>query len=150
MAKLNKATAGKVKKATGGDFEPLPEAAYHVRLKDVDADREGPKGPYWSWEFDVVEPGDYTNRKLWHNTSLSDEALFSFNNTFEAFGVEPDTDTDELCGQVVKAVVSIRTIEKGPRKGELANSVDRLQPKDEDFEAPEVPEGSPDPDDIFT
>lgn len=49
MAKLNEETAKEVEETEGGDFEPLPEGAYHVRLRDVDATREGPAGPYWSW-----------------------------------------------------------------------------------------------------
>lgn len=134
MAKLSKENAEKVGNATGGDFEPLEPGAYHVKLVDVDSDRQGAKGPYWSWEFDVVEPGDYQNRKLWNNTSLADNAAWKLKETFDAFGVEPDTDTDDLCGQVVKAVVSIRTIQEGARKGELANQIDKLVPKDPEFE----------------
>jgi hypothetical protein len=154
MAKLNKTTAKKVDDAQAG-FEPLPAAAYHLRLRDVDADRSGDKGPYWSWEFDVVEPGDYVNRRLWNNTSLSEESLGFFKQTFEAFGVPTDTDTDELLGEVIKGIVSIRTIERGPRKGELANQIDRLVPKDEDFEVPEEANSSeaseqPEAEDIFT
>jgi len=148
MAKLNQTQQKKVDSASDS-FEPLPADAYHVRLVDVDATREGPKGPYWSWEFEVVEPGDYENRKLWNNTSLSKEAAFSFKQTFAAFGVESDTDTDDLCGQVVKAVVSIRTIQEGARKGDQANQIDRLVPADPDFEAPEA-EKQPDAEDIFS
>lgn len=137
MPQLNKTTAKKVADSSSS-FEPIPAGAYHARLVNVDADRKGPAGPYWSWEFDVVEPG-HENRKLWNNTSMSEAALFSLQQTFEAFGVEPDTDTDELIGEVVKLVVSVRTIQDGPRKGELANQINRLMPKDDDFEAPEAP-----------
>jgi hypothetical protein len=134
MAKLNKKTATMVDKAESGSFEPLEAGAYHVRLVDVDADREGPKGPYWSWEFDVVEEGG--RGKLWQNTSLSEAAAFKMKETFDAFGVPADTDTDDLCGKVVKAIVSVRTIQQGARQGELANQIDRLVPADDDFEAP--------------
>lgn len=137
MAKLNKKTAEMVDKAEGGSFEPLEAGAYHVRLVDVDSDREGPKGPYWSWEFDVVEP-DTRKSKLWQNTSLSEAAAFKMKETFDAFGVPTDTDTDDLCGQVCKAIVSVRTIQSGARQGELANQIDRLVPADEDFAAPEA------------
>lgn len=136
MAKLNKGMAKKTAEASS-NFEPLEDGAYHVRLTKVDTDRTGGAGPYWSWEFDVVEPGDYEGRKLWNNTSLSEQALWKLNEAFKAFGVDTDTDTDELLGQVCKAIVSTRTIPSGARKGELGNQVDKLIPKDPDFEAAE-------------
>lgn len=136
MAKLNKQMAKRTAEASSG-FEPIPDGAYHVRLVEVDSSREGNAGPYWSWEFDVVEPGDGLNRKLWNNTSLSEQALWKLQETFKAFGVPEDTDTDEILGRVCKAIVSTRTIQQGQRKGELTNQIDRLVPKDEDFEAPE-------------
>lgn len=151
MPKLNEENAKQAQEASDG-FEPLDPAAYHVRLVDVDADRPpGPKGPYWSWEFNVVEPGEYLNRKLWNNTSLSKDAAFGLKMTFDAFEVPTDTDTDDLLGKVVKAVVSIRTIQEGPRKGQLANQIDRLSPADEGFEAPEVSSAgeSPNPEEVF-
>lgn len=144
MAKLNKETQKQVDEADGGSYEPIPPGAYHVKLVDVDSTREGPKGPYWSWEFDVAE-GDHKGRKLWNNTSLSAAAAFSLKGTFEAFGVGSDTDTDDLIGQHCKAIVSTRTIQAGDRKGELTNQIDRLAPADDGFAA----EGSESDDDIF-
>lgn len=134
MAKLNQKTAKAVDKTDGGGFDPLPEGAYHVRLRDVDPTREGPAGPYWVWEYEVVEPGEYENRRLWTNTSLSEKAMFKLKETFSAYGVPTDTDTDELLGSVVKAMVGQRTIQQGERKGELTNEISKLLPADEDFE----------------
>lgn len=148
MPKLTKTKAKQVEES-GGTFEPLPPGVYHVRLVDVDASREGPSGPYWSWEYDVVEDG-HVGRKLWNNTSLSDAALWKLDETFSAFGMGADTDTDELLGKVVKAVVSIRTIQEGARKGEPANQIDRLTPADSGFEAPTPAAGQPDPEDVFS
>ena len=37
-----------------------------------------------------------------------------------------------MIGQVVKAVVSQRTIQEGTRKGEVANQIDRLKRADDD------------------
>lgn len=153
MAKMDKKHQKQTDEAAGG-FEPLPDGAYHLRLNQVDSEREGPSGPYWSWEFDVVEPGDYTNRKLWNNTSLSEAAAFKMKETYDAFGVPYDTDTDDMCGQVVKAIVSIRTIQSGARKGEPSNQIDKLVPKDPDFEVPEgagavAAGGQPKSDDLF-
>ncbi len=135
MAKLNKEKQ-KQTAASASGFEPIPNGAYHVKLAEVRTDGEGPSGPYWTWEFDIVEEG-HQGRKLWNNTSLSSKAAFKMKETYDAFGVGYDTDTDDLIGQCVKAIVSTRTIEAGARKGELANQIERLTPPDEDFTAPE-------------
>lgn len=135
MAKLDKKTRERVAKAESSGFEPIPDGAYHLRLRDVDTTRSGEKGPYWSWEFEVVysESGEFDNRRLWNNTSLSEKADFKMKETYEAFGVELDTDTDEMIGMVVKGIVSQRTIQQGARKGELSNQIDRLKPADEEI-----------------
>lgn len=132
MAKLNKTQQKQAEEASGGDFDPLPDGIYHGKLVDVDTTREGPKGPYWSWEFDVVQNDQYNNRKLWNNTSLSKAAAFKMDETYKAFGVPLDTDTDDLLGKVVKMQVSQRTIQSGDREGEIGNQIDRLRPADPD------------------
>lgn len=135
MAKLNKELQEQTDKAESSGFEPLPDGVYHLRLMDVDTTREGPKGPYWSWEFDVVENEQFKGRKLWNNTSLSESAAFKMKETYEAFGVPLDTDTDDMLGMVVKAQVSQRTIQSGSRQGDLGNQIDRLKPADPDVAA---------------
>lgn len=147
MAKLNKEKAEQAAAAESSSFDPIPDGAYHVRLRDVDTSREGKAGPYWSWEYEVVD-GEHKSRRLWNNTSLSEAAMFKVKETFDAFGVETDTDTDDLLGSVVKVIVSTRTIQQGARKGEPANQIDRVVPKDEDFEVPEA-ESQPTAEDIF-
>lgn len=132
MAKLNPDVQKHAEEAEGGSFEPLPEGVYHLKLRDVDTTREGAKGPYWSWEFEVVGAEGANGRRLWNNTSLSEAAAFKMKETFDAFGASLDTDTDDLIGSVVKAVVSQRTIQQGNRKGEIANQIDRLKVADAD------------------
>lgn len=132
MAKLNKKLQTQTEKAESSGFEAIPDGAYHVKLRDVDTTREGKKGPYWSWEFEIIDE-EFKGRRLWNNTSLSEAAAFKMKETFEAFGVSLDTDTDELIGEVVKAVVSQRTIQEGTRKGEVANQIDRLKKADDDI-----------------
>lgn len=141
MAKLNKKLQGQTEKAEAvSGFEPVDAGWYHLRLRDVDSDREGPKGPYWTWEFESVEPGTI-GRRFWNNTSLGEKSLGFMKATFEAFGVPLDTDTDDMCGEIVKAKISVRTIQAGNRKGELTNQIDQLVPKDEDFELSEEATG---------
>jgi hypothetical protein len=143
MAKLNKRLQDQTKSASASTFEPVDPGVYHLRLRDVNTDGNGPKGPYWSWEFESVEPGT-AGRRFWNNTSLSESAAFKMKETYEAFGADLDADTDDLCGQIVKARISIRTIQAGPRKGELTNQIDRLEPKDPDFVPEEAAEGAGD------
>lgn len=148
MAKLNKTMAKKAEAATSG-FDPIPAGTYHLRLRDVDSDRQGAAGPYWSWEFEILDEG-FTGRRLWNNTSLAENALWKMNETFKAFGAGMDTDTDDLCGMVVRGVVEQRVIEAGSRKGEIGNQIRRLIPND-GFEPEENGGGggTPDPEDIF-
>lgn len=129
MAKLNKEAQKAAESAESSGFEPLPDGVYHAKLRDVDTTRSGPKGPYWSWEFEVIGE-EFKGRRLWNNTSLSESAAFKMKETFEAFGAPLDTDTDDLIGMVVKLQVSQRTIQEGTRKGEIANQIDRLKPAD--------------------
>lgn len=148
MPKLNKTMAKKAGEAESG-FDPFQPGVYHVRLDKVDGTGEGAAGPYWVWEYTVVEPGPAENRKLWNNTTLAEHALFGLNNTFDAFGVDPDTDTDELCGRVIRAQVEVTTIKSGARKGDLTNSVKKMLPKAEDFEYEAPAENGPSEEDIF-
>jgi hypothetical protein len=146
MPKLNKKQAKEVGDAEGG-FDLLDDGVYHARLRSVEvSENAGPSGAhYWKWEFEVVEE-PYINRRLWTNTSLSEAAAFKLKEMFDAFGEDTDTDTDELCGRIVRLVVSTRTIQEGARKGDNANQVDRVSPADEEFEAPEAEASSVDGD----
>jgi hypothetical protein len=145
MAQLDKDKAEEAKTASTG-FAPLPDGVYHFALKDVDPSRSGKKGPYWSWEFECIEEGTVEivdekskegtreiklkGRRMWNNTSLA--SMWSFKQTFDAFGKPTDTDTDEILGEPCRLVLSTRTIAEGTRKGELANQVDRVLPADEE------------------
>lgn len=109
----------------------MPDGVYRMRLREVEASKNnGPSGfPYWTWTFEVPEDADeFKKRRQWLTTSLSDKAAFKLKETFDAFGATPDTDTDELIGQYVDVVVGSRTIQKGARTGELANTVEKVLP----------------------
>lgn len=131
IPKLSSNTAAKVEEAEGGNFEAIPEGIYALVLEDVEV-KEGPKGQYWSWTFKVAEGEEYAGRKFWNNTSLSDDAFWKLKETFEAFGVSPDTDTDTLIGDRVRAMIVQKIAEKGKRAGELQNEIKTLLPLDPD------------------
>ena len=138
MPKLTSDKAQAVESAEDG-FKPVPEGTYILQLvEDVDV-REGGKGTYWRWTFEIPKshkidgedvPQEYAGRKFWTNTSLSEAAYFKLKEVFKAFGVPTDTDTAELVGCRVKALIVTRTIQQGQRKGELGNEIDRLLPLD--------------------
>lgn len=131
MPKLNSEVASKVENAEDG-FKPVDEGVYTLRLlEDVDV-KEGAKGPYWKWTFEIPEGLPLAGRRFYTNTSLSDAAYFKLKETFAAFGVPTDTDTEDLVGQKVKALVTITTIQQGARKGELSNEISKLLPLDFD------------------
>lgn len=132
MPKLNTATAAAVDSAEDG-FKPIEEGVYVLQLMEDVEVAEGKKGPYWKWTF--VVPADaerYAGRKFFTNTSLSEAAFFKLKETFGAFGVATDTDTEELVGRRVKALISITTIQGGQRKGDLGNEITKLMPLDDE------------------
>lgn len=129
--KLNKTTAKKVdQQEDRGEFEALPAGIYECKLREV-TPQDGAKAPYWKWEFEIVED-EFKSRRLWLNTSLSEAALWKFKEVFKAFGVTPDTDTDDLIDEHVMLVVSQGIIQSGARKGEMGNNVDNVRPLGDD------------------
>lgn len=149
MAKLNAETAALAasKAEEDGSFPILEPGPYHVQLVGVDPDREGPRGPYWSWEFKIVEPG--SSGRLWENTSLSEAGIFRLNQAFAAFGETAEADTDDLIGQCAKALVGVRTMEGGDRAGDKANTINKLVKVDAGFEPPEPESSGANAEDIF-
>lgn len=134
MPKLNKKLTKEVEAQEGGNFTPLPAGVYHARLKDVQVrDSKSSDSQYWAWEFECVDD-DYSNRRLWVNTSLLPQAQFKLKEVFTAFGVDADTDTDELIGEIVRLQVTETTIQAGEKKGQPTNEVKRVIEND-DFEA---------------
>ncbi len=115
-----------------GQFALMPPGVYHGRLMEVDTSRSGAKGPYWVFQYDIVDEG-FTNRKQWDNVSLSEAAAFKRRQVWDAFGVPLDTDTDEMCGTVVKLRIKHRTIQSGAREGELAEQIDRVEVADPEY-----------------
>ena len=127
MPKLTKPAAAEAAEAAegSGDYEPLPEGRYVCRLVEVEA-KEGAKGIYWSWSYEVAEEGEFKGRKLWDNTSLSEKARWRLGVVFTAFGVPADTDTDELIGHEVAIIVGQQVIQAGKRQGETGNVVEKI------------------------
>jgi len=148
MPKLNTATAQKVAEAEDG-FKPVPDGVYVVELReDVEVkESQSGKGPYWEWVFEIPEEHDgkeleYAGRKFWHRTSLSDVAYFKLKETFAAFGVPTDTDTEDLVKRRVKVVVMTEIAQGGKNKGKEQSVIDQLLPLNADDPAVEAPSAS--------
>jgi hypothetical protein len=130
MPKLNQKTAKAAEGAAeDGGPGPMPEGRYICRLLEVNAkDASAPdKAPYWSWQYAVNEEGDFFDRKLWDNTSLSEAAQWRLGAVFAAFEVPADTDTDELIGREVAIIVGQETAQRGKMLGKLVNVVNRIE-----------------------
>lgn len=132
MPKLNTSTASKVEEAEDG-FKPVPDGVYIVELREDVEVRESEKGTYWSWVFEIPEEHDgeklaHAGRRFWNNTSLSETAYWKLKETFAAFGVSADTDTEDLVKRRVKAVIITEIQQRGKNKGREQNAIDKLLP----------------------
>lgn len=141
MPKLTKEQAKSVAENEGG-FPLLDEGVYFATLLDCRvSDAPGASGyDYWIWEFGDLVDEDSGEAKTGHQflrTSLSPAAEWKLNETFEAFGVSPTTDTDELVGKEVRLAVSQAPIEGGARDGQMGNNVDAVLPASDEEAAPE-------------
>lgn len=132
MASLPKNAQDNAANAEDQEFAPMPVGVYHARLMEVDTSRSGAKGPYWVFQYDILDEG-YTNRKMWDNVSLSDGAAFKRKQVWTALGFDLDTDTEDMLGSVVKLRITHRTIQGGAREGELGEQVSKVEPADADF-----------------
>lgn len=139
MPKLNKNQQQAVEGAESKAFSALPEGRYLATLKDVKVMPGGENGPYWSWEYSDliglsgdVEVGKKAPGRQWVNTSLTEASAWKMKEVFDAHGYTVDSDTDEMVGEKVVLVISQNVIERGKRKGEIGNNVDRVVAPDED------------------
>lgn len=141
MPKLNAETAKQVDKAEDG-FKPIPDGVYVLELmQDVEV-AEGPSGTYWKWTFQIPEDADeFGGRRFWMNTSLSSAAFWKLKETFQAFGVATDADTEDLVKKRVKGIIINTVIQKGPKKGQERNEIDKLMPLDSKDEGPATGKG---------
>lgn len=169
MPKLDKKMSKRVAAAdpvVGGDFEPLPAGKYAARLSKVEVrpnpDKYGQT--QWAVEYDQIhdldgekKPGrqfqtltipgssephpsyDKSPEKWEQYQNMMAGRLAAF---FEAFGFTADSDTDEMVGEWALLNLRVRTIESGDRKGQKTNEVNGTEPVPDDWEEPEIDEGT--------
>lgn len=127
MPKMPDAVAAEVDATEGGSFAPIPPGVYPAVLTEVNV-KEGAKGPYWQWVYEIPEGREYAGRRFWNNTSMSEAARFKVKEAFDAHGVPANTDTDELVGTWVSLSVSLTTIQSGEKAGQPTNNVANVLP----------------------
>lgn len=107
-------------KADDGNFAPIPVGDYtlQVNATELKQTRDG-SGQFIKVEFSVVAPS-HQGRKLFTNFNIynrNPEAERIGRSQFKAFndacGIPPVQDTDELCGHVVLAHVTIEKDKTG-------------------------------------
>lgn len=158
MPKLSKQLVKDVKNAEAASGSYLiPEGRYAAQLRSI-ITKDGEKAEYLVWEFHNLHDSEGNPKpgRQWNNTSLSPKALGFLKATFEAFGYEPAESedlADELVGEWVVLYVIQETIGKGPKAGQLRNSVQSLAefvPDEWDFDPADVASGgSKDSDDEY-
>jgi hypothetical protein len=128
MPRLSKAKAKSVAAQEGqGEIQVLPPGLYRAKLRDVN-DKQGAKGTYWEWVFEITQRGPGKGQLAWENTSLTEAAEYKMKQVFDAFGVPATTDTEDLIGREVMLQMDVRTISKGPRMGEERNEIKIVLP----------------------
>ena len=136
MPKLPAAVQSAAENAEGGGgTSPLEEGLYLLRIRGVDVTGKGAAGPYWTWEFDVVQGVDGRSRgrkRLWDRISLSEKAAWRVKQFYEAVGFTFDSDTDEMLGEHVGAYVVQEPIQSGPKAGQMGNTIQEYRALDED------------------
>lgn len=155
MPKLNQSQVGAVAaaQAASGGFL-LPAGRYAAQLSGVEEKQGQGQYPYWSWAFENLhdESGVRHPGRQWNNTSLSPKSYGFLKASFEAFKVEPGTDTDDLIGSWVVLYLDQEPIAIGPKAGDLRNaitSVTQFSEKDWPFDTNEFAKGSSASDDEF-
>ena len=110
--------------ATGGAFTPLPKDWYHVEIEDVE-EKESKSAknlgkPMYNFKLKVIG-GDFDGRKLFFQSCLWTEAIFTQRDVQKAIGYaslgEPNAqgkrpfniaDEDELIGKELKVYVIVK------------------------------------------
>ena len=137
MAKKKSKKAGLKVDFTGVEARTLlDEGEYLVTVAEIEQKESESGNDYLSWTFEVTEEG-YSG-KLYHNTSLQPQSLWSLRNLLETLQVEvPDgpmeIDFDELVGLEVIAVVEHEKYE-GKMRARITDFLKAVDAEEEDAE----------------
>lgn len=156
MPKLAAREAKAVEKAqeVNGGFEPFPPGKYTAELSEVEVKTSSNDNPYWNCVFTDIEDmdGETMPGRQWlvlmlpqepdkdlvegspeHKKALTAQRLSRgrIKSFFSAFGLTPDSDTDEAIGERLCLRIGVETIKQGAKKGERTNRVNATLPLSE-------------------
>jgi len=122
----------------GGSGTHVPEGEYLVKLNDAEVKTtKDESGRYIRWECIIVEPVKYKGKRLFGNTSLKKEALWSLRNLIHAAvgkniaGRTVDFDPDTVIGKTVGASVSDNVYDDSKGNERITSQIDSFFPKGE-------------------
>jgi len=105
---------------TGGDFSPLPENRYNVKVEKAEVKTASTGTKMISAEF-VVTEGDFKGRKLWNNFTLTPKAYVYLYNFLKSAGsnminnedIDENQVASDMVGLSASAFVETRTTTNG-------------------------------------
>ena len=109
------------------EFKPLPPALYTAEITSAEVrPLKSGKGMGLTIEFTIMEPAQYTSRKVWQNLNIQHSsekaqeiALRDLGNLFRAIGVETATE-HELFGKILRIRTKIVQSDNYPDKADVA------------------------------
>jgi hypothetical protein len=111
-------------------FDALPAGVYTVALIDLEENVGGASGfPYFKATLEVLD-GEFANRRLWTNLSLSPKAAWKLQEALIAFGESPDDLTAEFDFDPEKylGVEFDVSVSQSSYEGRVTNVVDNFLP----------------------
>lgn len=138
MAKKKKQSLGAIDftgvESGGGS---VPDGTYEVKVVDVERKTGKDSGEdYYAWEFVIVTPEKFKGRKLWHNTSLTQQSLWALRKLLEALGVEiPEDALDLDDADLIDRTVGAEVANEEYNKKQKPRIMDFFEFDEEDEEA---------------
>jgi hypothetical protein len=97
---------------SSGDFQALPAGRYTLQVEDADVQSSSTGKPMIAVTFTVVS-GEFANRKLWHNFTITEKALPFLTRFLKACGSniieEEDVEAYAIAQDMLKKVVTAYT-----------------------------------------
>lgn len=94
----------------GGDFQPIPDGTYTMRIDSVEAKETRKGDPMFKLTLKVID-GEYTNRLVWDNLVFNSKAMGRVKKLCGAIGLptkgEVDITPDKLEGKEVRVDVVV-------------------------------------------
>lgn len=118
---------------TGGDFSPLPENRYNVKVEKAEVKKASTGTTMISAEFVVID-GDFKGRKLWNNFTLTPKAYVYLYNFLKAAGSKmisnEDVDENQVASDMVGLSASTYVETRTTTNGNPANVMGKFSGMD--------------------